>query len=134
MKSVWEQLMQLLLSDRAFLCLPAFPCCCHCRMLKYSPDHMHCLATVWGPLAPPNTGVLAVQKLAGGQRNWRVAATGVVLQLDAAVRVMKKLKLVGTPFQVRGGGVGWGRGGGGPEQGGARPRVQREPVSELVCT
>ena len=34
------------------------------------------------------------------QRNWRVSATGVVLQLDAAVRVMKKLKLVGTPFKV----------------------------------
>lgn len=25
-------------------------------MIKYSPEHMHCLATVWGPLAPPSTG------------------------------------------------------------------------------
>jgi ribosome biogenesis protein BMS1 len=81
------------------------------RMLKYSPEHMHCLACVWGPLAPPNTGVLAVQRLEGGQRGWRVAATGVVLQLDASLRVVKKLKLVGTPYKVRrGGGQGLGRG------------------------
>lgn len=70
------------------------------RMLKYSPEHMHCLATVWGPLAPPNTGVLAVQKLDSGQASWRIAATGVVLQLDASLRIMKKLKLVGAPFKV----------------------------------
>ena len=70
------------------------------RMLKYTPEHMHCLAAVWGPLCPPGTGVLAVQKTDAGVAHWRVAATGVVLQLDASVRVVKKLKLVGTPFKI----------------------------------
>ena len=31
------------------------------RMLKYTPEHMHCLATIHAALAPPNTGVLAIQ-------------------------------------------------------------------------
>ncbi|GIL90192.1 hypothetical protein Vretimale_16386 [Volvox reticuliferus] len=70
------------------------------RMLKYTPEHMHCIATVYGPLAPPNSGVVAVQRLDGQLAGWRIAATGVVTELDADVRVVKKLKLVGTPFKI----------------------------------
>ncbi|KXZ47518.1 hypothetical protein GPECTOR_34g677 [Gonium pectorale] len=70
------------------------------RMLKYSPEHMHCLAAVFGPLAPPGSGVAAVQRLDGRLAGWRIAATGVVTELDADVRVVKKLKLVGTPFKI----------------------------------
>ncbi|KAL6785735.1 hypothetical protein ACKKBF_B01435 [Auxenochlorella protothecoides x Auxenochlorella symbiontica] len=70
------------------------------RMLKYTPEHAHCLAAWWGPLAPPGTGVLAVQKLHGEGRGWRIAATGVVLSLDASLRIVKKLKLVGTPHKI----------------------------------
>lgn len=38
-------------------------------MLKYTPEHMHCLAMFYGPLAPPTTGVVAFQKLSNNQVN-----------------------------------------------------------------
>ncbi|KAJ0400739.1 hypothetical protein P43SY_005460 [Pythium insidiosum] len=70
------------------------------RYLKYTPEHMHCFATIYGPMCPPNTGVLAFQTLSNQVEGFRVSATGVVLELDHKFSVVKKLKLIGTPFKV----------------------------------
>ncbi|XP_029142217.1 ribosome biogenesis protein BMS1 homolog [Protobothrops mucrosquamatus] len=52
------------------------------RLLKYTPQHMHCGVTFWG------------------QADFRIAATGVVLDLDKSLRIVKKLKLIGFPFKI----------------------------------
>jgi ribosome biogenesis protein BMS1 len=52
------------------------------RMLKYTPEHMHCYATFYGPSVPPNTGILAYQNLSNHAPYFRVAATGTVLEVD----------------------------------------------------
>lgn len=72
----------------------------HNRMLKYTPEHMHCLATFYGPVTPPNTGLCAFQSLSEKKASFRVSATGVVQELDQSVEIVKKLKLVGAPTKI----------------------------------
>ena len=70
------------------------------RYLKYTPEHMHCFATFYGPQIPPNTGILAIQKMTGSISGFRIAATGVALEMNASFDIVKKLKLVGTPSKI----------------------------------
>ncbi len=44
--------------------------------------------------------ILAIQNLSGNIKGFRVAATGVTLELDTSFAIVKKLKLVGTPYKI----------------------------------
>jgi ribosome biogenesis protein BMS1 len=70
------------------------------RLLKYTPEHMHCFATFYGPLSAPNTSFACFQSFSSTNPGFRIAATGTVLSVDETTDIVKKLKLTGTPAKI----------------------------------
>ncbi|KAF3798676.1 Ribosome biogenesis protein bms1 [Colletotrichum gloeosporioides] len=70
------------------------------RMLKYTPEHMHCFATIYGPLIAPNSGFVCFNSFSSSNPGFRIAATGTVLSVDESTEIVKKLKLTGTADKI----------------------------------
>jgi ribosome biogenesis protein BMS1 len=51
------------------------------RMIKYTPEHMHCIASIYGPITPQNTGFICFQTLSNNVQTFRVSATGYVKKI-----------------------------------------------------
>lgn len=75
------------------------------RYLKYTPNHVTCTMTFFGPITPQNTGFLAIQSVSQNTEElkrigFRIAATGCVIEMAKSTQIMKKLKLIGQPYQI----------------------------------
>lgn len=72
------------------------------RMLKYTPEHAYCFTTFYGPLVAPNTTFCGIQVVDKDHTtgSFRIAATGIVEDLNAESTIVKKLKLVGYPSKI----------------------------------
>lgn len=72
------------------------------RMLKYTPEHAYCFTTFYGPLVAPNTTFCGIQVVDKDHTtgSFRIAATGIVEDLNAESSIVKKLKLVGYPQKI----------------------------------
>lgn len=70
------------------------------RFLKYTPEHMHCHATFYGPIMPPATGLLAFRSIVNNQSSFRTSLTGTIIEQDESFKIVKKLKLTGEPHQI----------------------------------
>ncbi|KAG7663243.1 BMS1 [[Candida] subhashii] len=72
------------------------------RMLKYTPEHAYCFASFYGPLVAPNTTFVGFNLVDNQSTTgaFRVAATGIVEDLNSSVEIVKKLKLVGYPYKI----------------------------------
>ncbi|KAI3913250.1 hypothetical protein MKW92_046679 [Papaver armeniacum] len=70
------------------------------EMLEYTPEDQPCLATFWGPLAPSGAGVVAVRSLADNKAAFRILATAELLDLNHTVKIVKKIKRIGTPCLI----------------------------------
>lgn len=72
------------------------------RMLKYTPEHTYCNTNFYGPLCAPNTPFCGVQIVANSDTSggFRIAATGVVEEIDVDMEIVKKLKLIGYPYKI----------------------------------
>lgn len=70
------------------------------KMLKYTPENMHCFATFYGPHIPQGTGICAFKKLTT-EDGFRVSISGTVVEMKNETTIRKKLKLIGKPVEIK---------------------------------
>lgn len=57
------------------------------RMLKYTPKFGYCYALCYGPVYPVGTSFIGIRDLDDKTSNFRIAANGIVIELDQSYLV-----------------------------------------------
>lgn len=70
------------------------------RFLKYSLQHSHCHATIFGPTVPSGSGVVFLRDFNKKSKHYRIAGTGTVTECNDHFKIVKKLKLIGEPERI----------------------------------
>ena len=55
---------------------------------------------IYGPIYPITTSFIAIRDLDDTSSAFRIAANGIVLEIDQSYLVSKKIKLIGNPFKI----------------------------------
>ena len=66
-------------------------------MLKYTPEHMHCLANIYAAQAPPNTGVLALRSTAANQKVPDTIDTMALLRMNPDCSYLRFAVILNSP-------------------------------------
>ena len=71
------------------------------RMIKYTPKFGFSYGVFYGPTYAVGTTFVGFKDIVDeNSRNFRVAVTGVIVELNTNFNVMKKLKLIGEPYKI----------------------------------
>lgn len=67
-------------------------------MIKYTTEHLHCIANFFGPVTPQGTGIIGFAPQ--GTEGFRITLTGTILDMNKSTELVKKLKLIGNPVKI----------------------------------
>ncbi|AFM98409.1 40S ribosome biogenesis GTP-binding protein [Encephalitozoon hellem ATCC 50504] len=67
------------------------------RVIKYTPESMHCNISFYGPVVPAGTGFSVYSE----KGDFRVLGLGTITDVNGDPNLVKKLKLIGYPKEIR---------------------------------
>lgn len=70
------------------------------RYLKYTPQHDFCYAVFYGNFNIQNSGCIFTQTIRNDLKKFRIAGTGIILEMNKSFEIMKKIKLIGEPYKI----------------------------------
>lgn len=70
------------------------------RFLKYTPGHDFCVGVFYGNFNQQNSGCVFTQTIKEDLKKFRVAGSGMIMEINKSFEIMKKIKLIGEPYKI----------------------------------